>query len=70
LPALGSVRRSRRDGSPGAAFEIRDRAQELPAMPERRDTNLFEILIGQVTQNIEVADGVKSVTTLSSKSVR
>jgi hypothetical protein len=23
-------------------------------MPERRDTNLFEILIGQVTQNLEV----------------
>src|SRR6516162_2117896 len=23
-------------------------------MPERRDTNLFEILIGQVTQNFEV----------------
>jgi hypothetical protein len=59
LTALGSVRRSLGDswrsyGSLGRAFEIRDRTQELPAMPERRDTNLFEILIGQVPQNIEV----------------
>jgi hypothetical protein len=64
LPALGVVYRARcgwwrsSNGSRGcdvlAAFKIGNRTQELSAMPERRDTNLFEILIGQVTQNIEI----------------
>jgi hypothetical protein len=32
----------------------RDRPQQLAAMAERRNTYLFEILIGQVTQDREV----------------
>jgi hypothetical protein len=35
-------------------FEIGDRAQQFAAMAERRNTYLFEILIGQVTQDREV----------------
>jgi hypothetical protein len=64
LPALGSVCRSwcfrwrSRDGNRGCdlldAFEIGNRAQELSAMPERPDTDLFEILIGQIAQNVDI----------------
>jgi hypothetical protein len=32
-------------------LEIGNRTQQLSAMPERRNANLFEILIGQFTQN-------------------
>jgi hypothetical protein len=35
-------------------FESRNRPQQLAAMAERRNTYLFEILIGQVTQDREV----------------
>src|SRR5262249_30432509 len=64
LPALGSVGRSRygtwrsRNANRGCdlldAFKIGNRTQELSAMPERRDTNLFEIQVGQLTQNLEI----------------
>jgi hypothetical protein len=59
LAALGSVRRSRcgswrcRDGSHGTALldvlEVGNGAKQFAAMSERPNTNLFEVLIGQVT---------------------
>src|SRR5262245_11723 len=53
LPTLGSVCCSRfrrwRSGNRGWACEIGNRTQELSAMSERRNPNLFEVLIGQVT---------------------
>src|SRR4029453_8236532 len=55
LPTLGGVccSRFRRwrscSGNRGCAFEIGNRTQELSATSERRNPNLFEVLIGQVT---------------------
>jgi hypothetical protein len=34
------------------SFKIGDRTQQLAAMAERRNTDLFEVLIGQVTQDM------------------
>jgi hypothetical protein len=57
MTALGDIQRQRcgrcRNGDRGCAlldgFEIGNRTQQLAAMAERRNTNLFEVLIGQVT---------------------
>jgi hypothetical protein len=57
LTALGGIQRQRcgtwRNGDRGCVlldgFEIGNRTQQVAAMAERRNTNLFEVLIGQVT---------------------
>ena len=59
LAALGGIYRSRGgrrrccDGSEGTALlkvlEVGNGAKQFAAMPERRDTDLFEVLIAQVT---------------------
>ena len=55
-------------------FEIGNRTQQFAAIAERRNTDLFEVLIGQVTQDREIdivvgkALGVSDKPSFSSQS--
>ena len=54
----GSGAAGARSGDRGCAlldgFKIGDRAQQLAAMAERRNADLFEVLIGQVAEDREI----------------
>ena len=53
-PRCGRCRNSDRGRALLAGFEIGDRTQQLSAMAQRRNADLFEVLIGQVWQDCEI----------------